>query len=131
MRSPQEQAIHDKVLQDSAKSYLKVTSAQNIQTNESNAKNFEIEGKYPDVIIKLPTGEIILEEVETESTVNEKAMEKWRELSNLGHELRVLVPLSRLDLAKGLASRLTIPVNVQAYELSGNSVQWFGRNTQS
>lgn len=129
MRPPDEQSIHDQVLEDSAKSYLKITQPENIKINPANSKNFDIEGKYPDIIVKLPTGEIILEEIETESTVNEQAQEKWRGLSNLGHELRVIVPLSKLDLAKELASRLTIPINVQAFAINNGSIQWLGRNT--
>src|SRR3989338_3967271 len=128
MRSSEEQSIHDKVATDSARSYLKVTTSENIKVNLGDAKNFVIEGKYPDVIVKLPTGEIIIEEVETESTVTEDSLEKWRDFSNLGHEVRILVPLSKLDLAKELASMLTIPVNIQAYAISGNNIQWFGKN---
>src|SRR3989344_6978862 len=106
MKPPDEQAIHDKVLYDSAKSYLKATTRENIKTNPNNVQDFTIDGLYPDVIVKLPTGEIILEEIETESTVNQDSQERWRQLSNLGHEVRVIVPLSKLDLAKELASRL-------------------------
>lgn len=123
-----EQEIHDKVLGDSAKSYLKVTTPENIKTNPGDSKNFDIEGRYPDIIVQLPTGEIIIEEIETESTVNEEALAKWKDLATLGHELRVIVPLSRLDLAKELTSSLTIPINVQAYDISDDNVQWFGKN---
>lgn len=129
MRSPNEQAIHDKVIKDSARSYLKIATPENIKINPGRSKDFDIEGKYPDVIVKLPTGEIIIEEVETESTVNEQSMEKWRVFSNLGHEVRIIVPLSCLDRARDLASRITIPINIQAYDISGDNVQWFGRNS--
>lgn len=128
MRTPQEQEIHDKVLEDSARSYLRITTPENIQTNPGELRNYDIEGKYPDVIIKLKTGEIIIEEIETESTVNETSLEKWRQFSNLGHEVRIIVPLSRVDLAKDLASKLTIPVIVQAYEVSGDKIRWLGKN---
>lgn len=128
MRSPQEQDIHDKVVADSARSYLKVTTGENIKINPADTKDFDIEGKYPDVIIKLPSEEIIIEEVETESTVTEESLEKWRDFSTLGHELRILVPLSKIDKARELTSRITIPVKIQAYEINGDRVQWFGKN---
>ncbi|MBI3282468.1 hypothetical protein HYZ70_00125 [Candidatus Curtissbacteria bacterium] len=128
MRPQEEKDIHDKVVTDSAKSYLAITTAENIKVNLGESRNFGIEEQYPDIIVKLPTGEIIIEEVETESTVTEDSVEKWRNLTNLGHEVRILVPLSKLDLAKELASRLTIPVNIQVYAVSGDNIQWFGKN---
>lgn len=127
--SPEEQAIHDKVLEDSAKSYLKVTTPQNIKINPGGSKNFDIDGKYPDVIVTLRTGEIIIEQIETESTVNYGSLERWRELSNLGYELRIIVPLNMIDTAKSLAGEITMPVNIQAYEVIGDQVNWLGKNT--
>ncbi len=123
----EEQKIHDRVLEDSAKSYLKVTTIDNIFTNPSGAPNHPIDGKYPDVIIKLPSGEIILEEVETDSTLNKESLKKWQDLDSLGYELRLLVPLSKVEYAKILSANLA-NVNVQAYDATGEQIQWFGQN---
>ena len=83
-RPPEEQKIHDMVLADSAQSYLAVTTAENIKTNAGGQEIYGIDGIYPDLVVKLPTGEIIIEEVETESTVNEQERQQWRQLVSLG-----------------------------------------------
>lgn len=123
-----EQTVYTKVLEDSAKSYLKVTSQDKIFTNPSGAQNHQVDGFYPDIVVYLPTGEIIMEVVETESTINEEAKTKWEKLSNLGHELRVLVPLSAIEAAKRLVYDLP-DINLQAYDAEGSQVHWFGKNT--
>lgn len=126
-RTPEEQKIHDMVLADSAKSYLAVTTAENIKTNAGGQEIYEIEGFYPDLVAKLPTGEIIIEEVETESTINEQEKQQWRRLSALGYDFRLIVPLNKLETVKPMVADLT--VNVQAYEVTGGQIHWFGKNT--
>lgn len=123
-----DQEVHQLALEDSAQSYLKVTSADKILTNPAGQEKHNIEGQQPSLIVYLPTGEIIIEEIETESTVNQEKVSKWEKLTNLGHDFRLIVPLSRLELAKRLTARLT-NINIQAYEITGGHVQWFGKNT--
>ena len=123
-----ELSIKELVLEDSVQSYLKVTSEDKILTNRPNQEKHNIEGRYPSLIVYLPTGEIVIEEIETESTIVEAKASKWEELANLGHDFRLIVPLSRLELAKRLTAHLT-NINIQAYEITGDQVQWFGKNT--
>lgn len=121
-----EEDIYKKVLEDSAKSYLKVTTPQNIQTNPRGQKLHEINGKYPDVIVTMKTGEIVIEKIETESTVSQSQVPNWQELCALGHEFKLVVPLSKIEDAKALST--TVPnVNVQAYEVVGDQIHWFGQ----
>ncbi len=123
----EEQAVYTKVLEDSARSYLKVTSQDKIFTNPLGAKNHQVDGFYPDIVVYLPTGEIIMEVVETESTINEKAKAKWQDLTNLGRELRVLVPFSAIEAAKRIAYDLP-NINFQAYDAEEDQIHWFGKN---
>lgn len=126
-RPPEEQKIHDLVLADSAASYLKITTAENIMTNPAGRQEHEIDGKYPDLIVKLPTGEIIIEEIETESTVNQEELRQWQEFTSLGYDFRLVVPVSLLETVKSMVT--DIAVNVQAYEVVAGQVHWFGKNT--
>lgn len=126
-RPGKEQKIHDLVLADSAASYLKITTAENIMTNPAGHREHEIDGKYPDLIVKLPTGEIIIEEIETESTVNQEELRQWQEFTSLGYDFRLIVPVSLLETVKSMVT--DVAVNVQAYEVVDGRVHWFGKNT--
>ena len=126
-RPPEEQKIHDMVLADSAQSYLAVTTAENIKTNAAGQEIYEIDSIYPDLVAKLPTGEIIIEEIETESTVNEQERQQWRQLASLGYDFRLIVPLNKLETVKSMVADLT--VNIQAYEVVDGQIHWFGKNT--
>lgn len=126
--TPEEQNLHDRVVLDSAASYLKVTTKENIKTNISTNQENAIDGKYPDVIVKMPAGEYIIEEVEIESTINDQRVAYWQELASLGHELRLIVPMTKLETAKKL-SRMIANINIQAYDASGENIIWIGKNT--
>lgn len=121
-----EEDIYKKVLEDSAKSYLKVTTQDNIQANPPGQKIYEINGKYPDIIVKMKTGEIVIEKIETESTVTQTRVPIWQELAALGHEFKLVIPLSKIEDAKALATGIA-NVNVQAYEVVGDQIHWFGQ----
>src|SRR4030067_2320306 len=116
--SQEEFDIHEKVLAESAKSYLKVTTEDKIQANFGFEQKYQIEGKYPDLIVTFPSGEIVIEKIETESTINESELTAWRELASLGHKFNLIVPLTKIEDAKDLVVGLP-SVNVQAYDISG------------
>ncbi|GEM_PF-6619700 len=121
----EEQETHEKILKDSAKSYLKVTAKEDIKANYDKAQNYDIEGQYPDLIVKFPSGEIVIEEIETISTLNKENVEKWRSLASLGHQFNLIVPLSIIEIAKNLVAAIPT-VTVQAYEITGEQISWFG-----
>lgn len=125
--TPQEQKIHYLVLADSAASYLKVTTRENIVTNAVGRQEHEIGGKFPDLIAKFPSGEIVVEAIETESTANQSRLGHWQELASLGYDFRLAVPLDRLEAVKSMVAGLK--VNIQAYEVVDGKVHWFGTNT--
>lgn len=128
MDTGEEQQVREKVLKDSASSYLKMTSRENILTNTLGSHEHEVNSLYPSIIVKLRTGELILEEIETESTVNSSQLEKWRNLAALGHQFKLIVPFSKLQNAKDLTT--VIPnITLQAYEIVDDKVHWFGQNS--
>lgn len=121
-----ENDVHEKVVAESAASYQKITNAGNILTNKNGEKKHDVQGEYPDVIIKTKTDEMIIEKIETESTVNKENAEKWRKLAALGHEFKLVVPLSKIEDAKILATGIQ-NINIQAYDLVGDQIHWFGQ----
>jgi len=124
--SQEEFQIHEKVLKESAKSYLKVTTEDKIQANYGFEQKYQIAGKYPDLIVTFPSGEIVIEKIETESTVTESQLVSWRELASLGHKFNLIVPLTKIEEAKNLVTGLP-GANVQAFDISGEHINWFGQ----
>ena len=124
--SQEEYQIHEKVLSESAKSYIKVTTEDKIQVNYGFSKKHQINSKYPDIIVTFPSGEVVIEKIETESTVSESQLADWRELASLGYKFNLIVPLTKIEEAKNLVVGLP-SVNVQAYDISGEHINWFGQ----
>lgn len=112
-RLPTEQTEHDLVLEKSANTYLGVTGAKNIFINPGKQKNHYLSMNkkplYPDIIVRLPNGKIVLEEIETTGSVNKnEAQEQWLKFCNLADQFKVVVPLSQLNKAGLLLKELGI-----------------------
>ncbi|KJR41780.1 hypothetical protein MCHI_002323 [Candidatus Magnetoovum chiemensis] len=64
----------------------------NIAVNFDNQQNNEFEGKYPDMILSSHGLVMAIVEVETESTITKQKAQQWKEMSNLGAKLIIMVP---------------------------------------
>ena len=63
-----------------------------IHTNPAGEKNREYKGYFPDLILSNHGLVMSIVEVETEKTINPDKAKKWKELSQLGVKLIILVP---------------------------------------
>lgn len=88
--STDNQFLHDWVIRTIAKKYSKLYTEININPGEE--KIFEFNGSYPDAVF-VNYGQVIqIVEVETVDTVNDDRLEHWKEFSELGAQLVVIVP---------------------------------------
>lgn len=111
-RSRDEQFLHDWVIGKIGEKYSKLY--KEVHTNPGKEKNFELKGYYPDVVF-VNYGQIVLvAEVETKETINEEEAEEWKDLSNLGVQLVLVVPKEMQNMAreicwkKGIAAKIKI-----------------------
>ena len=89
-RSDDEQFLHDwvirKIKEKNGRSYTEV------KINPGEEQNFELNGKYPDVVY-VNHGQVVgIIEVDTKETVSEDSIGKWKALSELGAKLSLVVP---------------------------------------
>ncbi len=111
-RSKDEQFLHDWVIQKIKQKYSRLY--KEVHTNPGEEKNFEFKGCYPDVVFVNYGQTVLIAEVETQETINEEEVEEWRELSNLGTQLVLLVPKELQNAARdmcwknGIASKVKI-----------------------
>lgn len=111
-RSRDEQFLHDWVIGKIREKYSKLY--KEVHTNPGKEKNFELKGYHPDVVF-VNYGQIVLvAEVETKETINEGEAEEWKDLSNLGVQLVLVVPKEMQNTAreicwkKGIAAKIKI-----------------------
>ncbi len=111
-RSRDEQFLHDWVIGKIKEKYSRLY--KEVRTNPGKEKIFELKGQYPDVIF-VNYGQIVLiAEVETQETIIEEEAEEWKELSNLGAQLALVVPKEMQNPArdicwkKGIAAKVKI-----------------------
>jgi hypothetical protein len=111
-RSKDEQFLHDWVIGKIKEKYSRLYTE--VRTNSGKEKNFELKGQHPDVIF-VNYGQIVLvAEVETQETINEEEAEEWKDLSNLGAQLVLVVPKEMQNAArdicwkKGIAAKVKI-----------------------
>jgi len=124
LRTTSEQSEHDLVIAKSASSF-KDTGAT-VSVNPGNEKSLAIKGLYPDVIAKNPDGSIIIEEIQTESSVTEDECDRqWTPYSKSGYRFNFIVPSSRSGLALSFIRNKQLDVNLQSYEVSGDTVKFF------
>lgn len=111
-RSVDEQFLHDWVIRRVKGKYSRLYS--DVHINPGAEKNFEHMDKYPDAVF-VNYGQVVqLVEVETKETINEKRVGKWKELSELGVKLSLLVPkdsqgdVRDICFKNGLAAKVNI-----------------------
>jgi len=111
-RSADEQILHDWVVRIIQARYSRIYSEVHI--NPSEEKNYEFKGNFPDAVF-INYGQVVqIIEVETNDTVILDSVEKWRELSDLGAKLVLLVPKDVQNVARdlcwkeGLAAKIKI-----------------------
>ena len=111
-RTTDEQFLHDWVIRKLRDKYLKLFKEVHINVGEE--KNYEVKGHYPDAVC-VNYGQIMLIiEVETRESINEQEIEQWKELSQLGAQLVVLVPKDMQNVTRdlcwknGIASKVKI-----------------------
>ncbi|HEY83300.1 MAG TPA: hypothetical protein G4O01_08470 [Dehalococcoidia bacterium] len=122
LRGDKEQAEHDRVVMESASTFKK--EGMEAYVNPGTEKNYSAKGLYPDVIVKKPDGSIIIEEIETESSVTQDECDtQWKPYLGLGYKFNLIVPASRVDVARRFIRGLDI--NLQTYTIIGNEVRFF------
>ena len=110
-RSRDEQFLHDWVISKIKEKYSRLY--KEVHTNPGEEKNFEFKGYYPDVVF-VNYGQIMLiAEVETQETINEEEVQEWRELSNLGTQLMLLVPKELQNAARDICWKNGIAAKVK------------------
>ena len=117
-RIPQEQSEHDQVVEASANTYR--NGKRHVYTNPNGERNTPISDLYPDVIVQ-EGRDIVIEEIETSSSVNEREKEQWRSYANIGCTFKLVVPRAKLAEARRLASGLRIDT-IQGYVVQGGKV---------
>jgi len=91
-----------------------------IGVNRAGEKKVEYKGFYPDMVLGNHGVILALLEVETAQSISEKGAEKWKELSDLGVKLILMVPkdmkvkATELLWSKGLMGT----VSLGTYEIS-------------
>jgi len=90
MQASSEQFLHDFIIGEVKKRYS--VAYKEIHINPGEEKNFEVKGQYPDVVFG-GYGQITrLVEVETEGSIKEESVQRWKEMAGLGIQLTILVP---------------------------------------
>ena len=116
-RSTDEQFLHDWVIRKIHEKYSRLYSE--VHVNPGDEKNFEHGGKYPDAVF-VNYGQVVqIVEVETKETINEGRVEKWKELSELGVKLSLLVPRNMLGEARDIcfSNGLAAKVNLGSFDV--------------
>lgn len=123
-RSTTPQSEHDLVVEESAASYRKTGGSAS--TNPGSEKNVDVAGLYPDVVAKRSDGTIVIEEIETESSVTEDECDnQWKPYSKLGYQFNLVVPKASLGLAQRFVRKSQLKVTLQGYTISGNDVKFY------
>jgi hypothetical protein len=111
-RSQDEQFLHDWVIGKIREKYSRLY--KEVHTNPGKEKKFELKGYYPDVVFVNYGQVVLVAEVETQETINEEEAEEWKDLSNLGAQLVLVVPKEMQNAAreicwkKGIAAKIKI-----------------------
>lgn len=116
-RSKDEQFLHDWVIRKLEERYSRQFS--NVHINPGAEKNFEHEGHYPDAVLENYGQVVQIVEVETKETINENRVPKWKELSELGVKLSLLVPKDMQGKARDLCFKngLAAKVNIGSFDV--------------
>lgn len=116
-QSTDDKFLHDWVIRNLTNKYSKLYTEINV--NPGDEKNFEFNGKYPDAVF-VNYGQVMqIVEVETGETVNEARIDYWKEMSDLGAQLVVLVPKQSQSIMRDLCwnSGLSAKVKIGTYDV--------------
>ena len=119
-RSKDEQFLHDWVIRKIKEKNRRIYSEVNI--NPADEQNFDINGKYPDVVL-VNHGQVVnVIEVDTKETVSEDGIEKWKALSELGSKLTLIVPKEDQNKARDLVWKngLGAKVDIKFFDVQLN-----------
>jgi len=119
-RSTDEQFLHDWVIRQINGKYARTYS--DVHINPGTEKNFEHMGKYPDAVFVNYEQVVQVVEVETKETINEGRVGKWKELSELGVKLSLLVPKDMQGVTRDLCfnNGLAAKVNIGSFDVQLN-----------
>ncbi len=119
-RSKDEQFLHDWVIRKIKEKNRRIYSEVNI--NPADEQNFDINGKYPDVVL-VNHGQIVsVIEVDTKESVDEHSTGKWKALSELGVKLTLIVPKEEQKKARDLVweNGLVAKVDIKFFDVQLN-----------
>ena len=109
--------LHDWVIRNLTNKYEKMFTEINV--NPGDEENFEFNGKYPDAVF-VNYGQVMqIVEVETEDDVNKERVEYWKEMSELGAQLVILVPKESAKKMRDICfdSGLAAKVKIGTYDV--------------
>ena len=116
-RSTDEQFLHDWVIRKVHEKYSRLYSEVHINPGEEI--NFDYKGKHPDIII-VNYGQVVqIVEVETRETINNERVPKWKDLSELGVKLTLMVPKELEGPARDICWKngLAAKVNIGSFDV--------------
>ena len=119
-RSTDEQFLHDWVIRKVREKYSRLYSEVHI--NPGPEKKFEHGGKNPDAVLVNYGLVVQIVEVETRETINNGRVGKWKELSELGVKLSLLVPKDMQGIARDICWKngLAAKVNIGSFDVQLN-----------
>jgi len=119
-RSTDEQFLHDWVIRKVQEKYSRLYSEVHI--NPGDEKNYEYNGSYPDIVVINYGQTVQIVEVETRETINNERAAKWKNLSELGVKLSLLVPKEMQNAARDICwkSGLVAKVNIGSFDVNLN-----------
>ena len=119
-RSKDEQFLHDWVIRKIKEKNSRIYSEINI--NPGDEQNYDLKGKYPDVVLVNHGQVVSVIEVDTTETVNEQSIDKWKALSELSVKLTLIVPKEEQNNARDLVWKdgLVAKVDIKFFDLQLN-----------
>ena len=110
-RTGDEQFLHDWVIRELKEKYSRIY--KEVHINPGDEHNYEVRGYYPDAVCVNYGQVVMIIEVETKDTVNEQELAEWKEMSDLGVQLVLLVPKELLSSARDLCWKNGIAAKVK------------------
>jgi hypothetical protein len=110
-RSHDEQFLHDWVIRKIKEKYSRIY--KEVHINPGEEKNYIFKDHYPDVVFVNYGQVVLIAEVETERTINEDEVKEWKELSNLGVQLVLIVPKEMQNAARDICWKNGIAAKVK------------------
>ncbi len=119
-RSKDEQFLHDWVIRKIKEKNSRIYSEINI--NPGDEQNYDLKGKYPDVVLVNHGQVVSVIEVDTKESVDEQSTGKWKALSELGVKLTLIVPKEEQKKARDLVweNGLVAKVDIKFFDVELN-----------